>query len=117
MEKHYIEWLFPGFLVSETVAREVPSRTRPAKVPERAYAYRFYDQSEVELDGEILKGKSKNHSCWIFMDAELYTLEQVERLPGKNDILISNMKCNNWDTVVKTKFGQFMQLHDGDRVE
>lgn len=113
MLKHYVERAVAGSFVSDYSSREVEDRD-PDKIilGTMEYGFRFYDIEEVELDGELLRGKPKNHSKWYYQGEE-YTLEQVKReLPGSR-ILIENMECNGWNTVVKNKFGQFFPLING----
>lgn len=117
MKKHYIEWMYPGIIVSETGVEEIPSRRRPNKVPKGAFAYRFFDRSEVNLDGEILRGDRKNVSGIVYLGGQVMTLEEVKKMPGDNKILISNMETNGWNRVIKTKNGQVMRLHPEDQVD
>jgi len=115
--KHYIEWFFPGVFVSETLINSVPTRTRPAKIPKDAYAYRFFDRLETKIDGETLIGKPKNFSGKVYLDSEIFTLENVKSMTGDHKILISNMENSGMKNVVRTKFGQFFPYNDNDSVE
>lgn len=61
MTKHYVEISFPGSFVSNSSTQEVESRD-DFIIPEGAFAYQFFDQEVVEIDGETLCGSPKNHS-------------------------------------------------------
>jgi hypothetical protein len=104
MTKHYVEFTYAGSFFSEMSSRSVESRD-PSKVvmPSGAYAFRFYDQEEVELNGDTLVGTPKNLSP-RYIRGEKVTLEQAERLPN-SDTLVSNMNGNGWGYVVKCPQG------------
>lgn len=118
MLKHYVEFFYPGSFMSESSAKEVSDRNATVtEIPQGAYGYRHFSREEVTQDGELLLGKAKDHSPMTYF-GEVLTLEQVQALkPAKNyDILISNMKCNGWDRVVRTVRGNFQPLNEGDKV-
>jgi hypothetical protein len=112
--KTYVEFLYAGSFFDETTTKEVSDRSRPT-IPAGAFGYRFYDVTSVEQDGEVLMGKAKNHSGYYYR-GEVFNLEQVEALDGDYAILISNMKCNGYDRVVRTIRGNFKPLREGDSV-
>ena len=63
MLKHYVEFSYPGAFFSEYSSEEIAERKAElVKVPEGAFAYRFYDREEGEVDGETLCGERKNYS-------------------------------------------------------
>lgn len=117
MLKHYVEFMYPGILFSET--SETPVKRRDSalvKKPNMSYGFRFFDREETKKNGEILIGRNKNYSSVYFFGGEVYTLARVKaELPNK-DILISNMESNGYKRVVKTRFGQFLPLEKRDRV-
>ncbi len=115
--KTYVEFFYPGSFVSEPSVQEVGNREAAITLPERAYAYRFFSRSEVEQYGEMLRGQPKYYSPTTFY-GEAMTLEEVKALTPSSDyrILVSNMECNGWSRVVRTKFGQFLPLNSEDVV-
>lgn len=113
MTKHYVEFLFPGIIVSESSVLEIKDRNARIKPPQGAYAYQFFDREEVEMNGETLTGSPKNRSGRYFLGGTVKTRKQVAReMPGS--ILESNMLCNKMDRVVMTSAGQAMEIHPGD---
>lgn len=116
MIKTYIEFCYPGLLCSETSIRVVAGREKPTEIPKTSFGYRFFDREEIEKDAETLKGESKNYSHWTYF-GEIYTRDRVEIEKPNQKILITNMRDNNIDRVVFTKFGQAIPLFDGDIVE
>jgi hypothetical protein len=116
MTKHYIEFVYPGIMFSESSSKEIEHRdAKKVELPKGAVGFRFFDKEQTELDGETLEGKPKNYTGWRYKGREL-TLEDVKReMPGER-ILISNMECNNWDKVVKLECGQIFPLCKEDMV-
>jgi len=119
MLKHYVEFLYPGLLVSETSVEEIAERdTKKVEMSDSCFGFRFFDRTVSVIDGETLTGDRKNVSGWYYQ-GEKMTLEQVKASFGNDRnyrILISNMENNGYDAVVKTKFGQFIPLNDGDTI-
>ena len=119
MLKHYVEYLYPGILFSETSVSEISERdVSKVSISDNCFGFRFFDRTVTVVDGEILTGNTKNISGWYYK-GEKMTLEQVKATYGNDDnyrILIFNMECNDVGAVVKTKFGQFMPLRDEDEV-
>lgn len=116
MTKTYIEYFYPGSFVSETSIEEVKDRTITKDIPKGAYCFRFFDREEIEVNGEVLRGKAKNHSKEYYPDAELYDVERVMREVTNPSILIRNMEGNGWKQVVKSRRGNF-QPYDPEKVE
>ncbi len=119
MLKHYVEYLYPGIIVSETSVSEIAERdVSKVEISDHCFGFRFFDRTVTVVDGENLTGDRKNISGWYYQ-GEKMTIEQVKATFGsdsKYDILISNMENNGYTSVVKTKFGQFMPLNDEDKV-
>jgi len=56
----YIEYFYPGIIVSESSVEIVPDKTVPKVLNPKAYAFTFYERTEVKTeDGELLTGKKK----------------------------------------------------------
>lgn len=114
MKKTYIEFFFPGPFVSESETKEVADRSAPRDVPRGAYGYRFFSRTEVECDGETLRGQATDTSGMHYY-GEILTIDDVEKIAGTG-ILQSNMRCNRWDKVVRTVRGNFQPLTGDDVV-
>lgn len=119
MLKHYVEYLYPGIIVSETSVSEIPERdVKKVELPDGSFGFRFFDRTVTVVDGETLTGDRKNVSGWHYQ-GEKMTIEQVKATfgnDGKHRILISNMENNGYTAVVKTRFGQFLPLNDNDTI-
>jgi len=119
MLKHYVEYLYPGIIVSETSVNEIPERdVSKVDIPANCFGFRFFDRTVTVMDGETLTGDMKNVSGWHYQ-GEKMTLEQVKATygnDGEHNILISNMENYGYAAIVKTKFGQFFPVRDGDTI-
>lgn len=119
MLKHYVEYLYPGIIVSKTSVNEIPERdVNKVDIPANCFGFRFFDRMVTVVDGETLTSDKNNVSGWHYQ-GEKMTLEQAKATygnDGEHNILISNMEINGYAAVVKTKFGQFIPLRDGDTI-
>jgi hypothetical protein len=115
--KHYVEFLYPGIFVSESSVNEVKDRD-PDKVvvPKECFAFLFFDRTETIVDDEILVGKRKNESGRYYINGVIYTLEQVKNQFPESKILISNIQCNKWNKVIKTRAGNWQPFEKNDTV-
>jgi hypothetical protein len=122
----YVELIHPGSFFSETSCRRVESRA-PIDVSAkdlRAFGYRFFDVrvfSATREDGEMFETREarSNVSRWTYAGEKLARadVELLERADGKRwEILLSNMRCNGIEHVVRTRFGQCIPLDPGDVV-
>ena len=116
MLKHYVEFSFPGVLFNEYQTKEVKERDpKLIKLPKGAFAFRFFDRTEVEIEGETLVGNPKNYSPLTYYGRE-YTLEEIKEKFPSFGTLILNMESNAWNRVVKTIRGNWCPLEEGDIV-
>ncbi len=116
MEVTYIEFMHPGTFIAESSSQAVPRRELPASIPGRTTGYRFFTRVEAVVDGEKLVGQPKDHSAWTYFGIE-YSNEQVQALQGDDSrILRDNARINGYPRMVKTMYGNWYPLQDGDRV-
>lgn len=111
---HYVEFFYPGIIVSETSTQKIENRQKIINAPRNAYAYRFFDREEIMQDGELLQGKPKDYSGTFYLGGKIKTKEQILQ-EEPTSILASNMRCNKIERVVITKWGQAMTLHPEDK--
>jgi pantothenate kinase len=119
--KTYVEFLYPGIMVSETSSKEVKSRDiSEIEIPGGAYALKFYDieYNEVNIDNKVFKDETKRcrETGWQYLGGEVLSLADVKKKMPTEKILISNMEGNKIKKVVKTKFGQCMPMEKNDCV-
>lgn len=111
--KTYVEVLYPGILFSETEITEVDNRDPDAIAQKykNAFGLRFFDQERTEVKigskQQTVSGERKNESKLYYPNAQTFTVADVKKLPGDHTILISNMECNGYKKVVRTRVGNF----------
>ena len=116
MLKHYVEFIFSGNFSNESIIKEIAERNlKLITVPERAVAFRFFDRSEIVVDGETLVGYRKNISPLTYFGTD-YTLEEVKKYFPERTLLVTFMKFYEWNKVVKTCEGNWYLLEEGDMV-
>lgn len=116
MTQTYIEYLFPGIIVSDSSEEKVSDRTLPKKIPKGCFGFRFFERMEEKIDGEKLIGKPKKYSNWYYAKGDVLTLEEVKVKHSEKKILIGNMENNDIAKVLMTKFGQAIPLEEKDVV-
>jgi hypothetical protein len=111
--KTYVTLWYPGSFMSEDETVEVKTRDPKAiakKYP-RCFAFEFYDrvETEVTVGGEkkTVGSSPRNKSPKYFPSGKTFTVAEVKEKVPDSRILVSNMECNGWGTVVKTRCGNF----------
>ena len=108
MEKHYVIFMSPGTLVSETTKEEIDSwdvfvameMARHIKERHGATPYGFYFITKERKDWEF-ESKIIRESKMYYLGGVVKTLAEVEAENNPdNKILISNMKGNGYDRVI-----------------
>jgi hypothetical protein len=119
---HKVEYEFPGSFFPESSSRDIRVRDPRLAVelaPEGAYAFAFYDVADdlPDLGPEYaVSRKPQNRSARYFIDGRLVTIDDVLALPGDHDILISNMRANEFERVVRCRTGNWQPFGDDDEL-
>jgi hypothetical protein len=117
--KHYVEYFDGRRVFHETHAKEIERRdVKLTDCPSYSYGFRFYDiefEYATTESGERLEVNHKrvNVSGIYFVDATIYSREEVEELSTKNtslDTLVRNMNYNDMSHAVKTRSGNWLQF-------
>lgn len=116
-KKTFVEYFFPGIIVSESSRQECSRRDKKKwarEIPEGAYRFCFYDVNYMEdaKTGEILKSKQSNKSKSYYVDGVVMDKESVEKNIPDSRILLANMNANGWDLVIKTRRGNVQPFTD-----
>jgi hypothetical protein len=110
---HYVQFFYPGVIITEVSSKRVANRTDKIEVPKNSFGYRFYDVEIQECNGEKLRGKDKNESHCYYVGRAM-TLADVKREMPNETILIDNMERNDFKRIVRTKYGQSIPMDDND---
>lgn len=118
-EHYYAEFLYPGIIVSETSLKEITKEEylhpETIKVLDHSFGFRVMHRNEVIEEGDVLIGSYRNTSGWHYIGM-VETKNDVAAKDGVDSILYRNMVNNNYERIVRTKFGQAMPLHENDVV-
>ena len=120
MEKQvvrYAEFFGPGSFVANSWTEEIP--TGDPKWPDWAYAYQMYVREDVHDGDGVYKGKPKKEGKLIYHpDSTIETVAEIEaRHDNSNHILLMNMRRNKWASVVLTRWGNWPQPWDDEKME
>ncbi|MCI9233241.1 MAG: hypothetical protein HFH08_01435 [Bacilli bacterium] len=115
--KKYVEYLYPGFIVSESSSMEIEhSDPMKVEVKEHVIGFRFYEKDFIYSDGQQFEGQIKNMTNWFYIGKRLTLAEVKSRFNGmpKYKTLIDNMECNEISSVCMTEYGNFMPMEKED---
>jgi hypothetical protein len=108
LTKHYVTFLSPGTFVSEETTKEISSwdvdlalEILPnIKERYKATPYGFFFTTR-ERDEDDFDSKQTKESGMYFLGGYIFTLKELETIRNPDDeILIQNMKSNNWDRII-----------------
>ena len=118
MQKHFVNLLYAGIIVSEKSSHEV-SDWNISEVYEiirsqkyKPYGFEFItrERKDNELDSRIIKS-----SGTYYLGGTVLNSEQVmARRDFNTRILLSNMETNSWEYVIETVNGQFFPFEEND---
>jgi len=115
-KRTYVEFFYPGTFFDESSVREVASRNvKKLSVPERAFAFQFFDVMSTEEGGIEMKSKRLNISPMYYYGGRVMTLDEVRQEMPKAETLISNMQINRFKRVIKCRTGNFKPFGHRDR--
>lgn len=110
LEKHFVTFYSPGTFVAETNIEEIDSWDveeackRAKKIKQRydarpfAFDFQTRGREENELDSRVLR-----RSPTYYINGKVFTLEDIEaENDPRNKTLLTNMRCNGWDRIVRT---------------
>jgi len=120
MKRYCMTFWSPGTIVGESWTADVDEFPEPAAIqwPERAYAVQFCEQTVAEANGETLRGTLRSIGPLRYHpDSVVTTLAETERHPNATAILLDNMRTNNWDAVIWTRWGNWPQPWNAARME
>jgi len=118
-KRYYITFNYPGHFFGESytlesmVKKSIKQIFKLSEI-EGAYAFTISEQEVVIMNGKTYKGNHKDNGIRYFIDATLYNQGDIEKLFPDKEILLSNMKCNKYDYVVKTNCGWYVPFEVND---
>jgi hypothetical protein len=121
VKSRWIRFLSPGsFTANETdvVVNDVFSQPVDIVFPENAYCFMVFEREDIIDGGETFNGEPKKiGKTYYHPDSIVRNAEQVECMNGDWKILLSNMRNNDWDRVIFSRWGNWPQKYDDNDVE
>lgn len=117
--RYRARYSIPGSFFSEHQVKDLDAysvKEAIQKAPKSAFGFTIYEVEEPPDLGPdfTVTSKAKNESAMHYLDGDILSIQAVEELPGDHKILVSNMKGNEWDFVVRCRTGNFQPFKDGD---
>ena len=127
-EEKRVTYLIPGILFPEDDSRTIedgPDLVDRAAAQAPRDAYCFTIETVLVADpipdgrGGTLRvqPKSMDESGYYYLGGELFTAEQIEALDDSGreyQILLSNMRGNDWQMMIRTPLGNWQPFGEGD---
>lgn len=118
--KYWVIFYTPGSFVADTWTKDYAKLPQPheVEIPENAYAFQIYQRTDIVEDGKTYKGDAEQiGKTYYHPDSLVTNLEQTKNHKNASEILIRNMECNKWESVVWTRWGNWPQPYDDKKME
>lgn len=119
MVKHYVEYVCPAIRSPILHTMEIEERdVSKVTVIDGCSGFRFFDITEIEFEGEILRGERKNISGWYYR-GEKMNIEVAIKLYKNDDIQythLTNYKYNGCSRVCKLNDECYSRIPKGETI-
>lgn len=104
----------PNYMTAEHIALAFSDKPGWFAIEVTNQNWKFWETEEGDREWRPAKDDTaKSYRIYI---GELMTSAEVAALDGDHEILLSNMRINDWDPIVRTRRGNFQPLEEGDVV-
>jgi hypothetical protein len=121
VKSRWIRFFSPGSFVSnetDVVVNDIFTQACDIEFPDNAYAFKVFEREDVVDGDSTFHGKPKQiGKTYYHPDSFVRTAGQIESMDGDWKILLSNMRCNDWEYVVFTRWGNWPQRYDPNSCE
>lgn len=118
--KYWATFYTPGAFTADTTIEWFDEMPDPNDVEwsEDVYAFTLNEREDVIYNGKVYKGESTQVGpMYYHPDSKVENQEEVARNPNAGQCLLSNMKCNKWEEVIWTRWGNWPQPFDKKKVQ
>ena len=115
----YVRFLAPGSFFAEEWSRPVETLDpRAVAWPDNAYAFSLHERVDVHDGPDVFIGKSRQIGpLYYHPDSKVVTLEEVAARNDLGDrILLDNMRINKWPSVIYSRWGNWPQPFDAEKM-
>lgn len=116
----YVRFLSPGSFVANDWTMPVDSADpRAVKWPENAYAFTLHERVDVMDGPDTFKGEAKQIGpVYYHPDSRILTQAEIAAKGAPRDrVLLCNMRCNEWPSVIYSRWGNWPQPYDAGKCE
>jgi hypothetical protein len=113
----FVRFYAPGSFVAEDWTVPVDTLDPLAiKWPDNAYAFTLHERVDVADGPERFTGEAKQIGpMYYHPDSKVETQAEVALNPKATGILLSNMRCNRWDQIIWSRWGNWPQPYEAGR--
>lgn len=113
----YVRFLAPGSFVANDWTKEVRTADPTAiEWPENAYAFTMHERVDVVDGPEVFKGEVRQIGpMYYHPDSKIETQAEAALNKNSTSTLLSNMRCNGWDRIVWSRWGNWPQPFDATK--
>lgn len=118
VKKYWARFYAPGSFVANEWDIESSSKIEPSSVewPENAYAMTLHERTDMIDGDDTFTGQAEQIGpMYYHPDSVVETLDEAKRNPNATSILISNMECNRWESIVWSRWGNWPQPFDSSK--
>lgn len=116
----FVRFYAPGSFVANDWTETVDTLEPLAvKWPDRAYAFTLHERIDVMDGPETFTGKARQIGpTYYHPDSKVLTQAEVAaRCDSRDSILLANMRCNKWDAVIYSRWGNWPQPYEAGKCE
>lgn len=116
---YWLTFWAPGTIVGESWNKKLTEFPDVKKVewPDNAYAFTVWQREDLFVDGTRYQGDPEQIGpMYYHPKSKIETLEEVKKNPYKGFALVRNMECNHWDKIIWTRWGNWPQPYDGEKM-
>lgn len=85
--------------------------------PDDAYAFTLHQREDVTVDGKVFRGEPQRLGpVYYHPDSFIQSLDEVKANPKATSTLIDNMRINGWAQVIWTRWSNWPQPFEADRM-
>lgn len=118
--EYWIRFYAPGSFTTNEWIRMEDSMPKPDEVafPDKAYAFTLHQREDIIEGGKVYQGAAEQVGLMYYHpSSKVETLAQAELNPNATSILLSNMRCNRWDHIVWSRWGNWPQPFDAAKMQ
>lgn len=117
--KYWVQFWTTGAMFGEQWTVDLEKKTNPEDIefPKNAYAFSLHKRTDLIDSKKTYNGKSEQiGKLYYHPDSKVTDINETKNHPNSSATLISNMRGNNWNKVVWTRWGNWPQPFDGRKV-